>query len=98
MTIKDVLLIWDRLFPNNGYPASWVIRMWCQNYTTQELEHAAQVTGIAAEDGRLRKPTDDAVSRYLSGVLRKTKVSDTEVDAEIEKHVAERSGNVYISI
>lgn len=99
MIVKDVLLIWDRFFPNNVYPAAWVIRMWCHRYTAQEFEHAAQVTIIAAEEGRLRKPNDDvALSCYLSGVLRQAKVDSAEVDAEIEKHIAKRGGDAYISI
>lgn len=90
MTTKDVLIVWDRFFPT-PYPEAWVIRMWCQRYTTQELEHAAKVAALAAEEGRLPVPD---IPRYMSGVLRSTKEETAEIRAEIEKYVAERDGDV----
>lgn len=91
MIVKDVLLAWDKVFPNTSYPEGWVIKMWCQRYTTQEFECAVRVTAFAAEEGRL---SDTAIPRYLSGVLRNTKAYNTEVEAEIEKHMAERGDDV----
>jgi hypothetical protein len=91
MTVKDVLLTWDKFFPNTDYPESWAIRMWCQHYTLQEFEHASRVTAFAAEEGRVRHTE---IPRYVSGVLRQTKKADEEVETEITKHVAERSGDV----
>jgi hypothetical protein len=96
MTVKDVLDTWDRVFPKTGYPESWAIKMWCQRYTAQEFEHAAQVTVFAAEEGRISDPD---IPRYLSGVLRKNKIENAEVEDEIKKHIAaQRGGDVYISI
>lgn len=95
MTVKDVLLTWDKVFPNTGYPEAWAIRMWCQRYTAQEFVHAAKVAAFAAEEGRL---SDKGIPRYLSGVLRSNKTETAEVWAEIEKHIAERGSDDHIRI
>ena len=85
MTTKDVLRIWDR-YLECDYPEGWALRMWCRKYNYPATGCFAGVARRAMKQGRLALD-GIAISKYLSGVLRRSVAEDAKVEQEICDHV-----------
>jgi hypothetical protein len=102
MKTREALAIWDNLFPEiaeqNLYPQPWVVRMWCRNYTTEELEYAATTARIAVSNGKITDATIDNLSKYMSGIMRHKHADDAETTKEIDNYIADRnqSGELHV--
>ena len=101
MNTKKALHVWDKVFPfaaeKHLYPQPWVIRMWCWKYSEQELEYAALTARKAADTGRIKQPTIDEVTQYMSGVMRRRRENNAKVQEDIAAHIAEKAQSAGVS-
>jgi hypothetical protein len=78
---------WDAHFSSNEYPQAWVLRLWRTKYNAEQLTYAFGVAVRALNDGRIKPPTVDDLSKYISGVLRHRTAEDVVIEKEIADHI-----------